>query len=128
MDKKIRVKCLKRLKIISFNIILIINNYKSSLKANKLAFQDIISMLGFKQSSDYMEQFRRIVTSKYSYGVFLQTESIDGQVYNITVGKEKIVDYTKRLNDAYKMFKLRLQWLTSGSRRVFGVVTEQSIW
>jgi hypothetical protein len=30
------------------------------------------------------------------------------------------------MEDAMKMFKLRLQWLSSDSRRIFGVVTEKT--
>lgn len=56
---------------------------KYGLKSNKLTFEAILSMIGFKKQQDYNEQVKKLITSKYSKGLFLQTQSKDGLIYNV---------------------------------------------
>lgn len=43
------------------------------------------------------------------------------------MNENKLIEYCSRLEDAIKMYRLRLQWLNTDSRRLFGVITEQSV-
>jgi hypothetical protein len=45
----------------------------------------------------------------------------------ITVGQERLVEFSSRLETLIGNYALRLQWLTSSSRRLFGVVIEQGV-
>jgi hypothetical protein len=97
-----------------------------------------------------LNQFKRNISSKYSKGLFLQTQSNSGPVYNvstfpikflvrfeeyfilvfsfkITVSEERLLEIVKRLEEAIKIYRLRLQWLTSESRRLFGLITETNV-
>lgn len=56
---------------------------KYGLKSNKLTFEAILSMIGFKKQQDYIDQVKKLITSKYSKGLFLQTQSKDGLIYNV---------------------------------------------
>uniref|UniRef100_A0A1I8FMI0 DNA_MISMATCH_REPAIR_2 domain-containing protein n=1 Tax=Macrostomum lignano TaxID=282301 RepID=A0A1I8FMI0_9PLAT len=51
----------------------------------------------------------------------------DGKVYNITAGKEKLKQVEQRLLHAVRMYRRRMEWLTSESRRIFGVIYEHSV-
>jgi len=56
------------------------------LRANKLTYQSILSMIGFKQMQDYEDPLKKQITSKYGKGLFLKTTSSDGTVYNASQG------------------------------------------
>ncbi len=56
------------------------------LRANKLTYQSILSMIGFKQMQDYEDPLKKQITSKYGKGLFLKTTSSDGTVYNASPG------------------------------------------
>ena len=57
---------------------------KFGLKSNKLTFENILSMIGFKQPQDYLSQLKRNVSSVYSSGLFLQTSAKNGATYNVS--------------------------------------------
>ena len=57
---------------------------KFGLKSNKLTFENILSMIGFKQPQDYLSQLKRNVSSVYSSGLFFQTNAKDGSKYNVS--------------------------------------------
>ncbi len=40
---------------------------------------------------------------------------------------EKLTEYVNQLEEAIKMYRLRLKWLNSDSRRIFGIITETSV-
>ena len=45
----------------------------------------------------------------------------------ITCGREKLRQLESRLTQAIHLYKRRLEWLTTESRRVFGVIEERSV-
>ena len=45
----------------------------------------------------------------------------------VACGKEKLKQLEQRLMQAVQLYKRRLDWLTSESRRIFGVIEEKSI-
>jgi hypothetical protein len=57
---------------------------KYGLATNRLRFQDILSMIGFKKAQDYYDQFRKTIGSRYAAGVYLQTENSQGKIYNVS--------------------------------------------
>ena len=79
---------------------------KYGLRANKLTYEHILNLIGFKQTQgslrhillelkgpyflelfiflDYLKQFKKSITSKYGQGLFLQTQSKDGIIYNVS--------------------------------------------
>ena len=55
------------------------------LKSNKLTYQAILSMIGFKQMQNYEDPLKKQITSRYGKGLFLKTQSSDGTVYNVRI-------------------------------------------
>lgn len=43
------------------------------------------------------------------------------------MNESKLKELAQRLKEAIKLFKLRLQWLNSDSRRLFGIITEKHV-
>ena len=48
-------------------------------------------------------------------------------VRQITCSRDKLLQLKKRLTQAMALYRRRLEWLTSESRRIFGVVEEKAV-
>nr|XP_020761442.1 von Willebrand factor A domain-containing protein 3B-like isoform X1 [Odocoileus virginianus texanus]XP_020761443.1 von Willebrand factor A domain-containing protein 3B-like isoform X1 [Odocoileus virginianus texanus] len=98
------------------------------LKSNKLTLKQILSQIGFPHCEDYVMSLGRLVASRYANGLFPQIYTTeDGRVYNLTAKSELISQYMERLTQAVESCKQRMDWLTSNSRQIFGVILEQCI-
>ncbi|CAH7228969.1 Vwa3b [Phodopus roborovskii] len=98
------------------------------LKSKKLSLKQILSQIGFPQCEDYVTSLRRLVASRYADGLFPQFYTAeDGKLYNLTAKSELMCQFVDCLTQAVETYKQRLDWLTSRSRQIFGVILEQSI-
>ncbi|XP_068779632.1 von Willebrand factor A domain-containing protein 3B [Struthio camelus] len=98
------------------------------LKRNKLSLSQILSQIGFQHRKDYVTTLGKLVASRYADGLFPQyMRAQDGSVYNLTAKKELILHFVDCLMRAIELYKQRMEWLTSESRQIFGVIQEQCI-
>ncbi|NXA46846.1 VWA3B protein, partial [Nothocercus julius] len=98
------------------------------LKRNKLSLPQILSQIGFQHREDYVSTLGKPVASRYAAGLFPQyMRAQDGSVYNLTAKKELILHFVDCLMRAIELYKQRMDWLTSASRQIFGVIQEQCI-
>ncbi|KAM6093546.1 LOW QUALITY PROTEIN: von Willebrand factor A domain-containing protein 3B [Chlamydotis macqueenii] len=98
------------------------------LKRNKLSLSQILSQIGFRHRKDYVTTLGKLVASRYADGLFPQYKRAqDGSVYNLTAKKELILHFVDCLMGAIELYKQRMDWLTSESRQIFGVIQEQCI-
>ncbi|NXY59143.1 VWA3B protein, partial [Callaeas wilsoni] len=98
------------------------------LKRNKLSLSQILSQIGFQHREDYVTTLGKPVASRYADGLFPQYKRAqDGSVYNLTAKKELILHFVDCLMGAIELYKQRMEWLTSESRQIFGVIQEQCI-
>ncbi|XP_055256086.1 von Willebrand factor A domain-containing protein 3B isoform X5 [Moschus berezovskii] len=98
------------------------------LKSNKLTLKQILSQIGFPHCEDYVMSLGRLVASRYANGLFPRIYTMeDGRVYNLTAKSELITQYMEHLTQAVESYKQRMDWLTSNSRQIFGVILEQCI-
>uniref|UniRef100_A0A8B9SDV5 von Willebrand factor A domain containing 3B n=1 Tax=Apteryx owenii TaxID=8824 RepID=A0A8B9SDV5_APTOW len=98
------------------------------LKRNKLSLSQILSQIGFQHRKDYVTTLGKLVASRYADGLFPQyMRAQDGSVYNLTAKKELILHFVDCLMRAIELYKQRVEWLTSESRQIFGVIQEQCI-
>ncbi|XP_040440732.1 von Willebrand factor A domain-containing protein 3B isoform X4 [Falco naumanni] len=98
------------------------------LKRNKLSLPQILSQIGFQHRKDYVTTLGKFVASRYADGLFPQYKRAqDGSVYNLTAKKELILHFVDCLMGAIKLYKQRMEWLTSESRQIFGVIQERCI-
>ncbi|KAM6180288.1 von Willebrand factor A domain-containing protein 3B [Erethizon dorsatum] len=98
------------------------------LKANKLSLKQILSQIGFPHCEDYVTSLGRPVASRYADGLFPQFyRAEDGRVYNLTAKSELIHQLVEHLAQAVESYKQRMDWLTSRSQQIFGVILEQCV-
>ncbi|XP_054403204.1 von Willebrand factor A domain-containing protein 3B isoform X2 [Pongo abelii] len=98
------------------------------LKSNKLTLKQILSQIGFPHCEDYVASLGRPVASRYADGLFPQLcRAEDGRVYNLTAKSELIYQFVEHLTQAVESYKQRMDWLTSKSRQIFGVILEQCV-
>ncbi|NWR60008.1 VWA3B protein, partial [Bucorvus abyssinicus] len=98
------------------------------LKRNKLSLSQILSQIGFQHRKDYVTTLGKHVASRYADGLFPQYKRAqDGSVYNLTAKKELILHFVDCLMGAIELYKQRMEWLTSDSRQIFGVIQERCI-
>ncbi|XP_011380274.1 von Willebrand factor A domain-containing protein 3B isoform X3 [Pteropus vampyrus] len=98
------------------------------LKSNKLTLKQILSQIGFPHCEDYVISLGRLVASRYAEGLFPRVyRAEDGTAYNLTAKSELIYQFVEHLTQAVESYKQRMDWLTSESRQIFGVILEQHI-
>ncbi|XP_066123884.1 LOW QUALITY PROTEIN: von Willebrand factor A domain-containing protein 3B [Saccopteryx bilineata] len=98
------------------------------LKSNKLTLKQILSQIGFPHCEDYVSSLGKVVASRYADGLFPQVyRAEDGTAYNLTAKSELLYQFVEHLTCAVESYKRRMDWLTSKSRQIFGVILEQCI-
>ncbi|XP_047378756.1 von Willebrand factor A domain-containing protein 3B isoform X2 [Sciurus carolinensis] len=98
------------------------------LKSNKLTLNQILSQIGFPHCEDYVTSLGRLVASRYADGLFPQFyRAQDGRVYNLTATPELLHQFVGALARALESCRRRMDWLTSGSRQIFGVILERCV-
>ncbi|XP_039600619.1 von Willebrand factor A domain-containing protein 3B-like [Polypterus senegalus] len=96
------------------------------LQENKLTITQILSQIGFKHKEDYVRILQKPVSSQYAEGLFSQCQK-NGEIYNIIATREQLNQIVDILSRKFQLYEKRLEWLTSGSRQIFGVIQERSI-
>ncbi|XP_036158174.1 von Willebrand factor A domain-containing protein 3B [Myotis myotis] len=98
------------------------------LKSNKLNLKQILSQIGFPHCEAYVTSLGRFVASRYADGLFPRVyRAEDGTAYNLTAKSELICQFVEHLKQAAESYEQRINWLTSRSRQVFGVILEQCV-
>ncbi|XP_053163819.1 von Willebrand factor A domain-containing protein 3B isoform X2 [Hemicordylus capensis] len=98
------------------------------LKRNKLSLSQILSQIGFQHREDYVSILGKLVASRYANGLYRQYMTPqDGKLYNLTAKKDLLLHFVDCLTGMIGLYKQRMEWLTTESRQIFGVIQEQSI-
>ncbi|XP_028938819.2 von Willebrand factor A domain-containing protein 3B isoform X3 [Ornithorhynchus anatinus] len=98
------------------------------LRRNKLTLSQIVSQLGFPRREGFIRSLGRRVASRYAVGLFHQYATPEGgKVYNLTAKEELLHQCGESLTRAAELLRQRLEWLTSESRQIFGVIQETSV-
>ncbi|XP_029651677.1 von Willebrand factor A domain-containing protein 3B-like [Octopus sinensis] len=102
-----------------------LNSY--GLKRHQLDLFSLLPKIGFKVSEEYEGSLQKPVCSKYGLGLFQQIYRSDGKTFNIVCCRVKLQSIAERLEYFLRLYRQRLYWLISGSRKIFGVIEETSI-
>ncbi|XP_062411395.1 von Willebrand factor A domain-containing protein 3B-like [Sardina pilchardus] len=100
--------------------------WHNGLKQSKLSLSQILPTISFKHSEDYVHSLGKSVSSLYSCGMFPQF-TIHGAVYNITASQDNLEKVCTRLERTVNQYQQRMNWLTTGSRQLFGVIQEKRV-
>ncbi|KAJ8407275.1 hypothetical protein AAFF_G00278490 [Aldrovandia affinis] len=95
------------------------------LKVNKLSLCQVLAQISFRHCEDYIHSLRKPISSQYAGGMFSQFMK-DGTVYNLTASSQQLEVLCERLDKKARLYQHRLDWLTTGSRQLFGVIQERS--
>ncbi|XP_065182104.1 von Willebrand factor A domain-containing protein 3B-like isoform X3 [Sycon ciliatum] len=92
------------------------------LQRQKLTLPQVLATVGFKHSEAYVRGVGRPVEARYNRGLFPQYQGKDGTVYNLTASPHQLENIGKKVLSAIELLKKRLEFLTTGSRKVFGAI------
>lgn len=97
------------------------------LKAKKLNLYQILAPNAYNNKEYYIPVLNKTVTSQVHSKAMVQFPWHDGSTKNLHVDLAELYDYQKRLRSAVELYEKRIDWLSSGSRKIFGSVAEDSV-
>ncbi|CAG5136343.1 unnamed protein product, partial [Candidula unifasciata] len=97
------------------------------LKAKQLNLYQVLAPNAYSYREDFVPVIKKAVQSQVHERAMIQFPWSDGSVKNLHVDMAQLFEYQKQLSDAVVLYEKRLDWLASGSRRIFGAVTERSV-
>ncbi|XP_049999194.1 von Willebrand factor A domain-containing protein 3A isoform X3 [Alexandromys fortis] len=99
----------------------------NGLKAKKLNLYQILAPNTFSPVKEFVPILQKTVSATIHEKAMVQFEWHDGTVKNIHVEPPFLYEYQKQLGKAVQMYEQRLQWLSLGSRRIWGTVCERRV-
>ncbi|CAF0922263.1 unnamed protein product [Rotaria sordida] len=97
------------------------------LKAQKLTFDQILQQIGLKRIENFNASRGKTVDTKYAGNIYHEIQQDNGDRYVLTCRPEKLAEYRYRLIRMLNLLRKRLTFITSGSRRAFGIIGEPSV-
>ncbi|XP_023569112.1 von Willebrand factor A domain-containing protein 3A [Octodon degus] len=99
----------------------------NGLKAKKLSLYQVLAPSAFSPVEGFVPILQKTVSSTIHEKAMVQFEWHDGTVKNVHVDPPFLYEYQKRLSRALRVYERRLQWLSLGSRRIWGTVCEKRV-
>ncbi|KAK2189215.1 hypothetical protein NP493_113g03015 [Ridgeia piscesae] len=100
---------------------------KHGLKAKGLDLYQVLSPNAYSYKEEFIPVIRKTVQSVVNEKAMAQFKWHDGSIRNIHVDMSQLFEYQKQLGATVKLYEQRLDWLSSGSRKIFGSVKEKSV-
>ncbi|XP_042293164.1 von Willebrand factor A domain-containing protein 3A isoform X1 [Sceloporus undulatus] len=97
------------------------------LKAKKLSLYRVLAPNAFSPVEEFVPVLQKTVSSTLHEKVMTQFEWHDGTVKNVHVDPPVLYDYQKQLGRIVRMYERRIDWLSIGSRRIWGAVGERRV-
>ncbi|XP_038841640.1 von Willebrand factor A domain-containing protein 3A [Salvelinus namaycush] len=97
------------------------------LKAKRLGLYQVLSPNAYSLLEGFVPILNKTVSSTVHEKAMVQFEWHDGTVKNVHVDLPLIYHYQKQLMSAVAVLERRVQWLSSGSRQIWGTVCEQRV-
>jgi len=97
------------------------------LKSKKLNLYQVLAPNAYNPKQNYIPVLNKTVTSQIHSRAMVQFAWPDGSVKNLHVDLAELYDYQKKLRSVVELFEKRIDWLSTGSRKIFGSVAEDSV-
>ncbi|KAH9491872.1 von Willebrand factor A domain-containing protein 3A [Bulinus truncatus] len=97
------------------------------LKSKKLDLYQILAPNAYSYKEEFIPVIKKAVQSQVHKHAMVQFSWHDGSLKNLHVDMTQLYDYQKRLSCAVSLYEKRIDWLASGSRRIFGSVSEHNV-
>uniref|UniRef100_A0A803SYR8 von Willebrand factor A domain containing 3A n=1 Tax=Anolis carolinensis TaxID=28377 RepID=A0A803SYR8_ANOCA len=98
----------------------------NGLKARKLSLYQVLAPNAFSPVEEFVPVLQKRVSSTLHEKAMMQFEWYDGTVKNVHVDPPILYNYQKQLGRIVRLYERRIDWLSIGSRRIWGVVGERS--
>ncbi|KAE8579361.1 hypothetical protein XENTR_v10024015 [Xenopus tropicalis] len=100
---------------------------KNGLKAKKLSLYQILAPNAYSLVEEFVPILQKTVSSTLHERAMMQFEWHDGTVKNIHVDPPVLREYQRQLAKMARTYEKRIDWLTNGSRRLWGAVCEKRV-
>ncbi|XP_041363576.1 von Willebrand factor A domain-containing protein 3A-like [Gigantopelta aegis] len=97
------------------------------LKAKRLDLYQVLSPNAYSYREEFIPIIKKAVQSQVHEKAMVQFTWHDGSVKNIHVDMTQLFEYQKQLKEVVGLYERRIDWLASGSRRIFGTICEKNI-
>ncbi|CAF1389296.1 unnamed protein product [Adineta ricciae] len=97
------------------------------LTSQKLTFDQILQQIGYKRLESFIPSIGKSVGAKYTGNEYREVQHDNGDHYILTCRPEKLREFKNHLVRMLSLLRKRLAFITSGSRRVFGMIGEPSV-
>lgn len=97
------------------------------LKAKRLDLYQVLAPNAYSYREEFIPVIKKAVQSQVHERAMVQFPWKDGSLKNLHVDMSQLFEYQKQLSDAVVLYERRVDWLASGSRRIFGAVTEKNV-
>ncbi|XP_035826258.1 von Willebrand factor A domain-containing protein 3A isoform X2 [Aplysia californica] len=101
--------------------------HQHGLKAKKLDLYQVLAPNAYSYREEFVPVIKKAVQSQVHEKAMVQFPWKDGSLKNLHVDMTALFEYQKQLSDAVMLYEKRVDWLASGSRRIFGTVTEKNV-
>jgi len=95
-----------------------------STAAKGLDLYQVLAPNAYSYLEEFIPVIRKTVQSQVHSRVMTQFQWHDGTIKNIHVDMSLLFEYQKQLGAVVKLYEKRIDWLSCGSRKFFGSVTE----
>ncbi|XP_071976659.1 von Willebrand factor A domain-containing protein 3A isoform X2 [Engystomops pustulosus] len=100
---------------------------KNGLRAKKMTLYQILAPNAYSTLEEFVPILQKTVSSTLLERAMMQFEWHDGTVKNIHVDPPVLYEYQKQLAKLARTYEKRIDWLTKGSRRLWGTVCEKRV-
>ncbi|XP_013421396.1 von Willebrand factor A domain-containing protein 3A [Lingula anatina] len=100
---------------------------QNGLKAKHLDLYQVLSPNAYSFKEEFIPVIRKTVQSQVHEKAMAQFHWQDGTVRNVHVDLTQMFEYQKHLGSTVKVFEKRIEWLSSGSRKIFGSIVEKNV-
>ncbi|KAK3089710.1 hypothetical protein FSP39_005810 [Pinctada imbricata] len=97
------------------------------LKAKRLDLYQVLAPNAYSYKEEFIPVIKKAVQSQVHEKAMVQFQWHDGSVKNVHVDMTLLFEYQKQLYSTVGLYEKRIEWLASGSRRIFGTVVEKNV-
>lgn len=97
------------------------------LKAKQLDLYQVLAPNAYSFREDYVPVIGKAVQSQVYEKAMVQFQWYDGSTKNVHVDMAKLFNYQKQLGSAVNLYEQRIEWLSTGSRRIFGTISGKNV-
>ncbi|XP_052071945.1 von Willebrand factor A domain-containing protein 3A-like isoform X3 [Mytilus californianus] len=97
------------------------------LKARKLDLYQVLAPNAYSYKEEFIPVIKKAVQSQVHEKAMVQFQWHDGSVKNVHVDMTQLFEYQKQLNSGVGLYEKRIDWLATGSRRIFGTVVDKNV-